>query len=177
MKIEKTKCPYCGASLKLAPGQKTAECEYCGNSMMISDAESSPYRQDSARMNQQSYRIPGKTNTIPRPEGNKRRKHALFPPPGFRSRNIGHMIAAVIGYLFILYVAKDMSSFLESVFFTLASLSVVDLCTNWTGVYSRFTGLNSSNTLVRIVMTIFWSIVIFIAWVLILVILEEFVRI
>ena len=125
--------------------------------MMISDAESSPYRQDSARMNQQSYRIPGKTNTIP--------------------RNIGHMIAAVIGYLFILYVAKDMSSFLESVFFTLASLSVVDLCTNWTGVYSRFTGLNSSNTLVRIVMTIFWSIVIFIAWVLILVILEEFVRI
>lgn len=84
---------------------------------------------------------------------------------------------AVIGYLFILYVVADLSTLFESVFFTLASLSVVDLCINWTGVYSGLAGLNSSNTLFRIIMTIFWSFVLFIAWVVIMVILEKFIRI
>lgn len=28
MKIEKTTCPYCGASLKIVPEQKTAKCDY-----------------------------------------------------------------------------------------------------------------------------------------------------
>ena len=36
MKIEKTVCPYCGANMKILPGQEHAECEYCGSSVVIS---------------------------------------------------------------------------------------------------------------------------------------------
>ena len=60
-------------------------------------------------------------------------KHALFPPPGFRSGNIVHMIAAVIGYLFILCVAVNLGGLPDAVFFTIASLSVVDICTGFPG--------------------------------------------
>ena len=101
-------------------------------------------------------------------------KYALFPPPGFRSGNIVHMIAAVIGYLFILCVAVNLGGLPDAVFFTIASLSVVDLCTGWTGAYARLAGLGSSNPFVRLVMTFLWSIVIFTAWIVIMVILEQF---
>lgn len=175
MKIEKTSCPYCGASLKLAPGQKTAECEYCGNSVLITNAESAPYEADSAIKNRHFSEIPENRNkAIPKTKSNILRKHTLFPPPGFRTRNIVHMITAVIGYLFILCVALNMESFLDTVFFTIASLSTVDICTGWTGAYARLAGLSSPNSLVRIGMKVLWSIVIFIAWIVIMVILEEF---
>ena len=62
------------------------------------------------------------------------------------------MITAVIGYLFILYIAISLDTILDTIFFIIGSLSVVDLCTGWTGVYSRLAGLRSPNTFVRIVM-------------------------
>ena len=102
------------------------------------------------------------------------RKHGLFPPPGFRSMNIVHMITAVVGYLFILCVAFNMESFLDAVFFTIASLSAVDICTGWTGAYARLAGLSSPNPLVRTAMKAVWGIIFFIAWIVIMVILEEF---
>ncbi len=84
------------------------------------------------------------------------------------------MIAAVIGYLFILSVAVNLGGLPDAVFFTIASLSVVDLCTDWTGAYARLAGLGSSNPFVRLVMKVLWSIVIFTAWIVIMVILEQF---
>ena len=175
MKIEKTICPYCGASLKLAPGQKTAECEYCGNSMLLTNTEPAPYRTGSADLNRHPSKAPEKkSKTLPQTKGSMPGIHALLPPPGFRSRNFVHMLTAVIGYLFILCVALNMGSFLDAVFFTIASLSAVDICTGWTGAYARLSGLNSPNPLVRIAMKVLWSIVIFIAWIVIMVILEEF---
>ena len=83
-------------------------------------------------------------------------------------------ITAVIGYLFILCVALNLGSFLDTVFFTVASLSAVDICTGWTGAYARLAGLSSPNPLVRIAMKVLWSTVIFIAWIVIMVILQEF---
>ena len=175
MKIEKTTCPYCGASLRLAPGQKTAECEYCGNSVLITNAEPAPYGAGSADQNQPSSKTPESRNKpIKGSMENVIRKQGLFPPPGFRTRNIVHMITAVIGYLFILCVAFNMESFLDTVFFTVASLSAVDICTGWTGAYARLAGLSSPNPLVRIAMKVLWSTVIFIAWIVIMVILQEF---
>ena len=143
MKIEKTTCPYCGASLKLSPGQKTAECEYCGSSVLITDTGSAPPDPDPADNTLQSSKnqgICGKSNVTPEPTESMPGKHALFPPPGFRSGNIVHMIAAVIGYLFILCVAVNLGGLPDAVFFTIASLSVVDICTGWTGAYAGVKG-------------------------------------
>ena len=82
------------------------------------------------------------------------------------------MIAAVCGYLFILYAAANLGGILDFIFFTIASLSVVDLCTEWTGLYSGLKGLRSSNQILRIVMKVIWSVVVFTAWVLVLALVQ-----
>ena len=106
--------------------------------------------------------------------GQKPVKHAIFPPPGFRSKNVLHMLIAVCGYLFILYIAADLGGFLDFIFFTVASLSVIDICTDWTGIYAKLRGLQSENPTVRLVMKIIWSIVIFLIWIIVMVLIESF---
>ena len=190
MKIEKTVCPYCGANLKIRTGQTTVECEYCGSSVLISGTgtilhDSSPApaadpveesliaedhsAAESLPAENHSAGAPGYSGADFRQEVPKRRiKHGIFPPPGFRSKNILHMIAAVCGYLFILYAAANLGGILDFIFFTIASLSVVDLCTEWTGLYSGLKGLRNSNQILRIVMKVIWSVVVFTAGVLVL---------
>ena len=102
----------------------------------------------------------------------RRIKHGIFPPPGFRSKNILHMITAVCGYLFILYAAANLGGITDFIFFTIASLSVVDLCTEWTGLYSGLKGLRSSNQVLRTVMKVIWSVVVFTAWVVLLALVQ-----
>ena len=194
MKIEKTVCPYCGANLKIRTGQTTVECEYCGSSVLISGTgtilhDSSPApaadpveesliaedhsAAESLPAENYSAGAPGYSGADFRQEVPKRRvKHGIFPPPGFRSKNILHMIAAVCGYLFILYAAANLGGILDFIFFTIASLSVVDLCTEWTGLYSGLKGLRSSNQILRIVMKVIWSVVVFTAWVLVLALVQ-----
>lgn len=194
MKIEKTVCPYCGANLKIRTGQTTVECEYCGSSVLISGAgtilhDSSPApaadpveesliaedhsAAESLPAENHSAGAPGYSGADFRQEVPKRRiKHGIFPPPGFRSKNILHMIAAVCGYLFILYAAANLGGILDFIFFTIASLSVVDLCTEWTGLYSGLKGLRNSNQILRIVMKVIWSVVVFTAWVLVLALVQ-----
>ena len=194
MKIEKTACPYCGANLKIRAGQTAAECEYCGNSVLISgtgtnlhDSSAAPAADpveesliaedhsaaESLPAENHSAGAPGYSGADFRQEVPKRRiKHGIFPPPGFRSKNILHMIAAVCGYLFILYAAANLGGIPDFIFFTIASLSVVDLCTEWTGLYSGLKGLRSSNQILRIVMKVIWSVVVFTAWVLVLALVQ-----
>lgn len=194
MKIEKTVCPYCGANLKIRTGQTTVECEYCGSSVLISGTgtilhDSSPApaadpveesliaedhsAAESLPAENHSAGAPGYSGADFRQEVPKRRiKHGIFPPPGFRSKNILHMIAAVCGYLFILYAAMNLGGILDFIFFTIASLSVVDLCTEWTGLYSGLKGLRNSNQILRIVMKVIWSVVVFTAWVLVLALVQ-----
>ena len=194
MKIEKTVCPYCGANLKIRTGQTTVECEYCGSSVLISgtgtnlhDSSAAPAADpveesliaenhpaaESLPAENRPDEAPGYSGADFRQEVPKRRiKHGIFPPPGFRSKNILHMIAAVCGYLFILYAAANLGGILDFIFFTIASLSVVDLCTEWTGLYSGLKGLRSSNQILRIVMKVIWSVVVFTAWVLVLALVQ-----
>ena len=194
MKIEKTVCPYCGANLKIRTGQTTVECEYCGSSVLISgtgtnlhDSSAAPAADpveesliaedhsaaESLPAENYSAGAPGYSGADFRQEVPKRRiKHGIFPPPGFRSKNILHMIAAVCGYLFILYAAANLGEIPDFIFFTIASLSVVDLCTEWTGLYSGLKGLRSSNQILRIVMKVIWSVVVFTAWVLVLALVQ-----
>ena len=170
MKIEKTTCPYCGANLKILPGQKNAECEYCGNSVFISGVEQTMQTQQTPHTsNARRSALVNKTIA-----GQKPAKHAIFPPPGFRSRNVLHMLIAVCGYLFILYIAADLGGFLDFIFFTVASLSAIDICTDWTGIYAKLRGLQSENPTVRLVMKIIWSIVIFLIWIIVMVLIESF---
>ena len=166
MKIEKTICPYCGANLKILPGQDHAECEYCGSSVVISGVEGeSPKDRPSSDPRPVNQEHEEQTPTEPA-------KYSIFPPPGFRSRNILHMIIAICGYLLILTVGMNLGGTLDFIFFTAASLSVVDLCLDWTGLWSRLKGIHSRNRMFRIAAKIIWSAVIFLAWIVLMVLVE-----
>ena len=165
MKIEKTICPYCGANMNLLPGQERAECEYCGSSVIVSDVKGDS-RKDGLSDNTRPTALKYKQSTT------EPVRHSLFPPPGFRSGNILHMIIALCGYLFILAVALGLGSPMDSIFFIAASLSAIDICLDWTGLWSRLVGLHSDNLVLRIIAKIFWSIVAFLIWISMLVIIE-----
>ena len=169
MKIEKTVCPYCGANMKILPGQVHAECEYCGSSVVISGLESEG-RKDRSTVDPRPSAQRYEEQTTAEPV-----RHAIFPPPGFRSRNILHMIIAVCGYLFILSVASSLGSAIDFIFFTIASLSAIDIFTDWTGLWSRLKGIHSENRARRIAAKVIWSTVIFIAWVVLMVLVEDVV--
>ena len=82
------------------------------------------------------------------------------------------MIIAIMGYLLIIVSAREMDAILDTVFFIVISLSAVDIFTNWTGFFSGLPGVNSRNTLIRILMKLVWSLVVSIAWALVLVSIE-----
>lgn len=166
VKIEKTVCPYCGANMKILPGQEHAVCEYCGSSAVISGSESER-RKDRPSDDPSLATQRDKKHTTTEPV-----RHAIFPPPGFRSRNILHMIMAACGYLFILSVALNLGSAMDFIFFTVASLSAIDICTDWTGLWSRLKGIHSENRTPRIVAKTIWSIVVFFTWIVLMVIIE-----
>ena len=82
------------------------------------------------------------------------------------------MIIAITGYLLIIVSAREMDTILDTVFFIVISLSAVDIFTNWTGFFSGLPGVKSRNTLIRILMKLVWSLVVSIAWALVLVSIE-----
>ena len=171
MKIEKTVCPYCGANMKILPRQEHAECEYCGSSVVISGLESEGRKErPSVDPHPSEQRYEEQTTAEPV-------RHAIFPPPGFRSRNILHMIIAVCGYLFIVAIAMSLGSAVDFVFFVAASLSVIDICLDWTGLWSRLKGIHSENRALRIAAKLIWSTVIFFIWIVLLVLVEDVVGI
>ena len=155
--------------MKILPGQVHAECEYCGSSVVISGLESEGRKErPSVDPHPSEQRYEEQTTAEPV-------RHAIFPLPGFRSRNILHMIIAVCGYLFILSVASSLGSAIDFIFFTAASLSAIDIFTDWTGLWSRLKGINSENRARRIAAKIIWSTVIFISWIVLMVLVEDVV--
>ena len=87
------------------------------------------------------------------------------------------MIIAICGYLLILTVGMNLGGTLDFIFFTAASLSVVDLCLDWTGLWSRLKGTHSENRALRIAAKIIWSTVIFFIWIVLMVLVEDVVGI
>ena len=76
MKIEKTVCPYCGANMKILPGQVHAECEYCGSSVVISGLESEGRKErPSVDLHPSEQRYEEHTATGPA-------RHAIFSAAG-----------------------------------------------------------------------------------------------
>ena len=68
VKIERTLCPYCGATLKVLPRQEVVECEYCGSPVLISwmgdggsnsGAAGKPYASPDPAANRGSGSVPG----------------------------------------------------------------------------------------------------------------------
>lgn len=180
-------CEYCGSSVLISgagtilhDSSPAPAADPVEESLFAEDhsaAESLPAENrpaaESLPAENYSAGAPGYSGADFRQEVPKRRvKHGIFPPPGFRSKNILHMIAVVCGYLFILYAAANLGGIPDFIFFTIASLSVVDLCTEWTGLYSGLKGLRSSNQILRIVMKVIWSVVVFTAWVLVLALVQ-----
>lgn len=82
------------------------------------------------------------------------------------------MITGTAGYLMIIYVGMSLPGLLDMLFFIIASLSVVDVCTDWTGLTAGLKGLQSDNVFVRILMKLVWSAVIFTAWIVVMVIIQ-----
>lgn len=255
MKIEKTLCPYCGATLKVLPRQEVVECEYCGSPVLISwmgDKGADPGAagkpcaspdpaanrgtgsvpgQNAAAyrglgsvpgQNAAAYRgpgsVPGQNTAVYRgpgsgtfSNGNADRSglgmpggsvgsaapgtvgegrtaagdipgarfgpaglfsRPLLPPPGFRNKNIAHMIMGTIGYLMIISIAVALDSPLDTVFFAIASLTVVDICTEWTGAFNKLAGVTSTSTVVRFFAKTGWSFLFFLAWIVLMAIVE-----
>ena len=232
MKIEKASCPYCGAALKIRPGQQNTECEYCGCTVLITDTDedfrrSRPEQHRNIEQNkpfvqqknmsqgfqpgpqenmqqgfqpgpqqnlQQSFR-PGPqadagrsvppayhygTSVNGRPaaySGDARQvvkpeKHSLFPPPGFRQKNILHILVALTGYPVIFLMAKEMDNPVRSIAILLSSLSALDLCTDWTGIFSRLPGIYSSGLLIRFLSKVLWSILVIFLWLVLAAVVE-----
>lgn len=110
MKIVKAVCPFCGASLNIKNGQKSTKCEYCGGSVFLTEEngqihESSQGNNTSVRnKNTDKIRDMYQTKVATRFDDfvkKTNKKSRLFPPPGFRSKNLKHMVIAVIGYYYI----------------------------------------------------------------------------
>lgn len=232
MKIEKASCPYCGAALKIRPGQQNTECEYCGCTVLITDTDedfrrSRPKQHRNIEQNkpfvqqknmsqgfqpgpqenmqqgfqpgpqqnlQQSFR-PGPqadagrsvppayhygTSVNGRPaaysggaqQGLQPKKHSLFPPPGFRQKNILHILVALTGYPVIFLMAKEMDNPVRSIAILLSSLSALDLCTDWTGIFSRLPGIYSSGLLIRFLSKVLWSILVIFLWLVLAAVVE-----
>ena len=232
MKIEKASCPYCGAALKIRPGQQNTECEYCGCTVLITDTDedfrrSRPEQHRNIEQNkpfvqqknmsqgfqpgpqenmQQSFRPGPQQNmqqgfrpgpqadagrSVPpayhygtsvngRPaaysggaqQGLQQKKHSLFPPPGFRQKNILHILVALTGYPVIFLMAKEMDNPVRSIAILLSSLSALDLCTDWTGIFSRLPGIYSSGLLIRFLSKVLWSILVIFLWLVLAAVVE-----
>lgn len=156
MKLEKTVCPYCGAGLKIEYGQRTVECQYCKSSVLIQDdgvnivednIDYEPYPPDTER---------NRKGTDPASE---RRFNDLFPAPGFRTKNLLHIIVAVTGFLLMIVASREVDTIQDAVFFTVISLFAFSVFACWTGFFSGFPGANSRNTLKRILMKLVWSLI------------------
>ena len=220
MKIEKASCPYCGAALKIRPGQQNTECEYCGCTVLITDTDEDvrrgrPEQHRNVEQNkpfvqqkdmqqgfqpgpqkdmQQGFR-PGSqadagrsvppayhygTSVNGRPaaysggaqQGLQQKKHSLFPPPGFRQKNILHILVALTGYPVIFLMAKEMDNPVRSIAILLSSLSALDLCTDWTGIFSRLPGIYSSGLLIRFLSKVLWSILVIFLWLVLAAVVE-----
>ena len=193
MEIQELKCPHCGASLRVREGQKYIKCEYCDSELFLSGVENRP-GPGQVREGESLRETP--TGSTGEPDSGKRgyrplssrqtghaespdhgreakdRKYSILPPPGFRSRNIAHMLTAVIGYLFIIVLALNLDTGLDAVFFVLASMTVVDICTGWSGLYARLPGIRHPSTAVRILAKVLWSMLTFLAWIVILVLVQ-----
>ena len=51
-------------------------------------------------------------------------------------------------------------------------MTVVDICTGWSGLYARLPGIRHPSTAVRILAKVLWSMLTFLAWIVILVLVQ-----
>ena len=241
VKIERTLCPYCGATLKVLPRQEVVECEYCGSPVLISwmgdggsnsGAAGKPYASPDPAANRGPGSVPGQNAAACRGPGSVPGQNAaanrgtgsgtfsngkagrpgmpgggagaapgaapgagngrpaagnnpgagfgpaglftrpLLPPPGFRNKNIAHMIMGTIGYLMIISIAVALDSPLDTIFFAIACLTVVDICTEWTGAFNKLAGVTSTSTALRFFAKTGWSFLFFLAWIVLMAIVE-----
>ena len=69
-------------------------------------------------------------------------------------------------------IRESVDTGLDAVFFVLASMTVVDICTGWSGLYARLPGIRHPSTAVRILAKVLWSMLTFLAWIVILVLVQ-----
>jgi hypothetical protein len=106
--------------------------------------------------------------------------------PGFRTGNIGHMIAAVCGYAFLLYMCVTMQitsetgivmtgayANIEKAAIMLVFLSIIDLFTHWSHFFDRIPQLKSDSRSVRVLSYTCVIFLIFVFWAMIGVIAQS----
>lgn len=83
---------------------------------------------------------------------------SLYPPPGFRTGNIKHMIIAILCHaMWFGYFMQDIPVDVEYLHFIpshfiiyiWAYLAVVDVCTDWTGLFEGLPGIKSESKGIR----------------------------
>ena len=174
MKIVKAVCPFCGASLNIKNGQKSIKCEYCGGSVFLTDENGQIHESSQEHSTSDKNKHTDKIRDLYQTKVANRydefvkkakKKSPLFPPPGFRSKNLKHMVIAAIGYFYIFKITFGMNTLSLAMCFLLSALSAVDICTDWTGIFRGLKGTHSPDSGFRNLMKAFWSIVICFVWV------------
>lgn len=105
MKIVKAVCPFCGASLNIKNGQKSIKCEYCGGSVFLTDENGQIHESSQEHSTSDKNKHTDKIRDLYQTKVANRydefvkkakKKSPLFPPPGFRSKSLKHMVIAAI---------------------------------------------------------------------------------
>ena len=61
---------------------------------------------------------------------------------------------------------------IPALFFAIACLTVVDICTEWTGAFNKLAGVTSTSTALRFFAKTGWSFLFFLAWIVLMAIVE-----
>ena len=105
----------------------------------------------------------------------------LFPPPGFRTGSVGHMLLALVGYGLTLAVGvsivtseklSPLDLWIERICLIMAVLTGVDIFTNWTGLGEYLPLVRHSNRTVAVTARCLWCAAFFVAWIWLAVVIE-----
>ena len=92
----------------------------------------------------------------------------IWPPPGFRTKNLWKMLVAIfIDCIYVYsactehYMGEDIHIEVNAVFMIIGYIIGVDIVCDWTGLFSNLPGIHHKNILLRLVILYGYAIIVF----------------
>lgn len=109
----------------------------------------------------------------------------LWPIPGFRTRTWWKIPLALIGYTVLIFVslgvtkesATEYELFLTKLFFLFTGLTIIDICTSWSGIYDILPFVNDKRFYVRYPLRVIYSASAFVVMIILLIMLAAIIRV
>ena len=112
------------------------------------------------------------------------KKHTLCSllPPGYRGKNLFHMLLATFGYAMVIYIGCTLTVenatpavlLIERIFFTTIFLLIIFFSGNYRNVQYVFPFCTSKNKLIRLLAIVVYDILIFLTMIILMSIVETF---